>query len=275
MQKTSFILLLILTSVAFLSCSKKPLHTSKTLESSNKLPEAGSIEWIDRLQYDHDNKLAYGYFNDARNLVIRTMTSDRNTITKMFAAGFTIHIDTTGKKEGQFAVRYPMAQGMQNMKHPNNNSHSPPNKINGISDNTMHKDVERRLYASLNRIELSGFSQEAIETTQLNTRTGAGITAWIKIDSTSTMYYELKIPLADIFADGNYKNKLFSIGLISGEMELPRGNNTPAANMSMDPGGNRQQGHGSRGNMERQQRMVQMQTLNQSIEIWVKRIELK
>jgi hypothetical protein len=204
------------------------------------------------------------------------MTSDRNTITKMFAAGFAIHIDTTGKKEAQFTVRYPMAQGMQNMKHPNDNSRLRSNKINEPSDNTMHKDVEQRLHASLNRIELVGFSKEAVAAAHLNTRRGSGITAWMKIDSTSTMYYELSIPLHEIFVDGNYDDKMFSIGFVSGEMELPTGNNnTPGANMSMGPGGGRQQGGGGHRNMDRQQHQARNQALSQAIDIWIKRIKLK
>lgn len=277
MHKISLLIVFAYLALALASCSKKPLYKSKTLEPVAEMPAAGSIEWIDRLQYNSEYKIAYGYFNDETDLVIRTMVTDRSTIMKMFATGFTIRIDTTGKKNPQYSIKYPLAQGMQNMprqegrNQPKNNT---PNEMNPAGN------MDTRLKTALNRIEIEGFDDEAINGTQLNSRTGDGITAWIQVDSTLTMYYELKIPLRDILTNGYTSKSTLSIGLESGEIEMP--SNGPPANISMQPGGGKSGGGGGRqnegmrpGGAEMQQQRAEMQSMSQAIKIWIKRIELQ
>ena len=242
-------------------------------------PEAGSLAWIDRMQYDAKNNISYAYFSDSKDLLIRTMVTDRSTITKMFAAGFTIHIDTTGKKDPQFSIKYPLAQGMQNMPRPgerNNNNNALNAEVRPANDLTS------RLKTALNQIELLGFNEGQTNSTLLNSRRGEGICAWIFMDDNQSMYYELKIPLQYISNAGFVPGKMISLGFESGKIDLPPAG--PQANMSMRPGGGgggrsgggggRPQGGGDRAAMGNQQGIAEMQSLSKPIKIWIKRIEL-
>lgn len=282
MKKTSVIFIFLSTILMLSSCSKKPLHKSKSLGPVADRPEVGSLAWIDRLQYDGENSLAYGVFNNDRDLVIRTMTRNNSTMTKMFAGGFTISIDTTGKKKPQFAVSYPMPQGMQPVR--DENAELPT--VRNRSDFRSPPNRNLRFKTALNRIELKGFDQETIDGAILNTRDGKGITAWISLDSTG-MFYELKIPLAAIFNQQNSTGKIISVGFVSGELDLPSrggpgedlrpedfgpeigpGGRTPRSGTGR-PGGNMSSGRPGGGMGPARD------ALSKPIDIWMKRIELR
>lgn len=278
MYRIFLMILFIYLAIALSSCSKKPLHLSKSLEALSERPEAGSIQWIDRMQYDAKNNISYGYFNDSIDLVIRTMVTDRSTITKMFAAGFTIHIDTTGKKDPQFSIKYPLAQGMQNMPGPGERN---KNKESLQAEARPDNELTNRLKTALNQIEIIGFDEEQTNSTLLNSRQGEGITAWIIIDKNQSLYYELKIPLRYMYGESYHPGRLISLAIESGKIDLP--SNRPPANMSMNPGGNsggrsgggRGQGGRSHNAADKQPGTTQMQSLSKPIKIWIKRIELK
>ena len=253
------------------------MHTSKKLEASGEKPKAGSLGWIDRLQYDQKNKIAYGYFNDDTSLVVRVMASEKSTINKIFAAGFTIHIDTTGKKNPQYSINYPLAQGMKNMRPPGRENNS---ALQSPSQSGIQENMDKRLQTSLNSIALIGFSKKALDNAILNSRTGEGITAWIKIDSSATMYYELKVPLDELFTSTNKSDKIISIGLESGKIDLPS-QAGPTGNRGMEPignggrpGGGRPPGGGGQHGRDGTVQPQQIQALSQAIKIWIKRIEL-
>jgi len=277
MYRNFLMILFIYLAIAFSSCSKKPLHKSKALEAATARPEAGTIQWIDRMQYDAKNNISYGYFNDSTDLVIRTMVTDQSTITKMFAAGFTIHIDTSGKKDPQFSIKYPLAQGLQNMPRPGGRNNK--NETTSAEAKPTH-NISTRLKTALNQIEIIGFDEEQTNNALLNSRQGEGITAWIIIDKNQTLYYELKIPLHYMYGESYRPKRMITLGFESGKLDLP--SNGPPASISMNPGGNsggrsgggRGQGNGSHAGMDKQQGMAQMQSLSKPIKIWIKRIEL-
>lgn len=282
MRTTPVIFLVLSTVVILSSCSKKPLQKSKSLEPVAERPEAGSLAWIDRLQYDEVNSLAYGVFNNDRDLVIRTMTRNNNTMMKMFAGGFTISIDTTGKKKPQFTIIYPLPQGMQPVREESGGRPTERNR----RDFRNPPNRNLRFKTALNRIELKGFDQEIIEGATLNSRDGEGITAWISLDSTG-MFYELKIPITAIFNQENTTGKIISVGFNSGELDLPSrgepgedmrpddfgpeigtGSRTPRGGTGR-PGGSMSSGRPGGGMSPARD------ALSKPINIWMKRIELR
>lgn len=263
-------LILIIIICAF-SCSKKPLHHSQMLEPSGDRPEPGTAAWIDRLQYDGQNNMSYGYFNNDQNLVIRSMVNDPSTVMKIFATGFIVRIDTNARKDPQFLIKYPLPQGLQNLREKMNQQlHAPAEKPGDR--------VRQRFLTALNRIGLEGFSEIAVNNATLNSRTGGGITAWIHLDSASTMFYELKIPLKEIYGNKYPTTKpVLSIGFESGALEAPGGR--PVSQMPRGvagrPGGGIYPGGTMTGSQaDRQQQLARMQTLFRPIDIWIKRIEL-
>jgi len=275
MYRLSFMIFLFYLLFALTSCSKKPLHTCKVLESSDSQPKAGSVEWIDKLQYNNKYKLSYGIFNEQEHLVVRMMVTDRTTISKMFAAGFTITIDTTGKKESHFAVKYPLPQGMPEMDQIRGQQNAGHLKTR---ENVIGDKMKKRFETALNQIELFGFSEDALNNTVLNSRKGSGITAWIIVDSTATMHYEVRLPLAGLFPAGLSESTQFSVGFESGELDIsPPNGNTNRMSAGMDRprsgahpnGGNRPDAAG------REARMTQMQAMSTPVDFWVKRIAFK
>jgi hypothetical protein len=262
-----------------MSFSKKPLYKSKTLEPPSQRPEPGTEAWIGKLQYNDESKLAYGCFNNQNDLVIRLKVTDPNVVTKIFATGFTISIDTTGRKNPQFWVKYPLPQGMQNMPRPEELSM----KGNSLNPGKDPKEMmKNHLKTALNQIEIEGFSDAAVKQTTVNSRSGEGITAWIMIDSVMNMYYELKIPLKELSGKENLTENMISLGFESGKMEMPAmgpggGGGRPGGGMSSPGGaaggGGKGRGMGQ-GGPDMQQRAASMQMLTEPIKIWMKRIEL-
>lgn len=211
-------LLILMVVLVLMSFSKKPLYKSKTLEPPSQRPEPGTEAWIGKLQYNDESKLAYGCFNNQNDLVIRLKVTDPSVVTKIFATGFTISIDTTGRKNPQFWVKYPLPQGMQNMPRPEERSMTGNSRYQGKDPKEMMKN---HLKTALNQIEIEGFSDAAVKQTTVNSRIGEGITAWIMIDSVMNMYYELKIPLKELSGNENLTENMISLGFESGKMELP------------------------------------------------------
>lgn len=272
--------LILMSVVIVMSFSKKPLYKSKSLEPSSQRPEPGTEAWIGKLQYNDESKLAYGCFNNQNDLVIRLKVTDPNVVTKIFASGFTISIDTSGRKNPQFWVKYPLPQGMQNMPRPEERSMTGNSRNPGKDPNEMMKN---HLKTALNQIEIEGFSDAAVKQTTVNSRSGEGITAWIMIDSVMNMYYELKIPLKELSGKDDLTKNMISLGFESGKMELPpmgpgSGGGRPGGGMS-PPGGSSGSGD-NEGDMKQRtpderQRTASMETLTEPIKIWMKRIELK
>jgi len=284
MKKYLSIFMMLCTMIPLISCSRKPLYKSKPLEPVSERPEPGSEAWIGKLQYNDKYKLAYGCFNDDKDLVIRVKVTDRNVMAKIFSAGFTISIDTTAKKNPQFAIKYPLPQGMQNMQQPEERN------MNDAGRNRPGKPDEKmknRFKMALNQIEIHGFSDEAVKKATVNSRNGDGITAWIFNDSAMNMYYELKIPLGEIASREYLSKNCISVGFESGKMAMPSfapgrqgrpgGGMRPSGEISGGemsgsgrPGGGRP---GERGEM--QPRIASSETLTTPINIWMKRIELQ
>ena len=279
MKKPIPALIILIMALTMMSFSKKPLYKSKTLEPASQRPEPGTAAWIDRLQYNDKDKIAYGCFNNDSNLVIRLKVTDKNVVTKIFAAGFTISIDTTAKKDPQFSVKYPLPQGMQNMPLAADRN---PGGLNPNLTKNPDEKMKNRMKTALNQIEINGFDDEAVKNAMINSRSGTGITAWIMIDTAMNMYYELKIPLKELSGKGNLTENMISLGFESGKVELPAtgqggGGGRPGGGMSSpggSPGGGGHGGGMNQRNPDLQQRAASMETLTEPIKIWMKRIEL-
>ncbi len=268
-------LLILMSVLIVMSFSKKPLYKSKSLEPSSQRPEPGTEAWIGKLQYNDESKLAYGCFNNQNDLVIRLKVTDPNVVTKIFASGFTISIDTSGRKNPQFWVKYPLPQGMQNMPRPEERYMMSKYQNPGKDPKEM---MTNRFKTALNQIELEGFDAAAVKNAKVNSRIGDGITAWIMIDSVMNMYYELKIPLKELSVKGILSENIISLGFESGKMEMtamdPEGRGgRPGGGMS-PPGGGGQGRSMGQGSPDMQQRTASMQVLTEPIKIWMKRIEL-
>jgi hypothetical protein len=272
-------LLILMVVLVMMSFSKKPLYKSKALEPVSQRPEPGTAAWIDKLQYNDNDKIAYGCFNDDSNLVIRLKVTDKSVVTKIFATGFTISIDTIGKKDAQFSIKYPLPQGMQSMPQAFDRN---PGSLNPNLTKKTNETMKNRMKTALNQIEINGFDDVAVKNATVNSRNGDGISAWIMIDSVMNMYYELKIPLKELSGKDNLNENIISLGFESGRMELPAtgqggGGGKPSGGMS-SPGGSH--GGGGQGgsmnprNPDMQQRAASMETLTEPIKIWMKRIEL-
>jgi hypothetical protein len=278
MYRYPFVILFLYLLVALSSCSKKPLHTSKILEPADANYQPGSVEWIDKMQYNGKAKVSYGIFNDEEHLVVRMMTNDRSTITKIFAAGLALSIDTTGKKTSHFVVKYPLPQGMPKMDRMRGQENA--GQFQNQEDR-MGGEMMNRFRPALNQIDLLGFSDDELDNAVLNSRSGSGITAWIKMDSMGTLNYEVRLPLVELFPAGHSPNTQFSVGFESGPLDV----SAPARNenrMSMDgppeggrSGGGRPGGGGRPDDADREVRMAQMQSISTPIDFWVNRIAFK
>jgi uncharacterized membrane protein YgcG len=277
MERQIRFLMIAITLALISSCSKKPLQSSKYFSIEVKETPTESVEWIDNLKYDDKSQIAYGIFNNDSDLVIRVLARDQATIMKMFMTGFTVWIDTTGGKEGQFGVKYPLAQGRSEM------DRDRTGRETGTPNQKQSQEKLARLQTALNSIEIIGFSPEAEANVELGSKSGDGICAWINLESEMDMYYELKIPLNDLAINDQ---KMISIGFESGSVDMPSGGPPGGGKPGggMNPGGGGPPGGGGRsgggGGQQRgdgadpSQGQSDMKAMSQAIDLWIKRVQL-
>jgi len=104
-----------ISSLALLSChsSKKAGKAPTTLPGNWQAQpvtiDGDSKDWPSPYpNYDSKSKVAYATSNDRRYVYISLETGDEFTQIKILKAGMTVAIDTSGNREPQFRINYPL-----------------------------------------------------------------------------------------------------------------------------------------------------------------------
>ena len=141
--------------------------------------------------YDTDTRLNYTITNDDKNLYICFRTADVQAQMKLLKAGFTLWIDTKGKKNQLTGIRYPLPQSLLPDHGENLSTSSPRGEKRDMSK------VGQRLLASQKQMELIGFKNTANggnPNGMTFLRTNEGIAVAMNADSTGELVYEATIP---------------------------------------------------------------------------------
>jgi hypothetical protein len=182
-----------------------------------------SSDWNTTLE-NKGSGVSYGISNDSENLYIRLNISDQTIQRKIFMAGLTIWVDTTGKKKEKVGIICPIQKAPAKMdRNAMKKMNSPP-----------AFDKNQILEA-----EFIGFAK-SIQTYYLDNNP-YGIEVSFDVDEFKSMYYEMRIPLSTIYKNNvDLSSKLLSIGIETGAIEMP-----DRDQMSANMGGGRSGGSGS------------------------------
>lgn len=267
MRKTDKIMKykLLIFSILFTACS--------VYESGYQDPpliiDGSSSDWKTTLESESPG-VSYGISNDSENLYIRLNITDQDIQRKIFMAGLTLWIDTTGKKKEDLGIICPIQKATVRMD---------KNAMKGMNNPPDFNKNE------LLEAEFIGFSKSIC--TYYISNNPYKINVSIDIDEFKSMYYEMQIPLLTLYTGySDLTNKSLSIGFETGSIEKPNRDQ-----MTANMGGGRPGGMGGRsggmggvpsGGMgdntgrlsEGMPNQASMQSLSSPTKFWVKNIQL-
>ena len=100
---------LLLPALLLLACSRQPTASSASrFAASPPAIDGQASDWADSLRYDPASKLQYQVLNDGRTLYVRLKAADAATQARIVRRGLTVWLDTTGRNQHQFGVRFPL-----------------------------------------------------------------------------------------------------------------------------------------------------------------------
>jgi hypothetical protein len=222
--------------------------------------DGSSSDWTTTLD-SKNSDLSYGISNDKDNLYIRINIIDQSIQKKIMLGGLTLYIDTTGKKKEKVGITCPVKKALSKMDR-----------------NMMKKMQSQQEWKRDQLLEIEFFGFKIHNESYFVSQNPYGIEVSIDQDQFRSLYYEMKIPLKSIY--DNYSNlslKTLSIGIETGNLDMPTPGNRPAGMNSrptgMSGGG---KGGGRAGNKPSGVRpdSSSMSNLTSPTKIWIKNIKL-
>ncbi len=178
--------------------------SSKTLAPSTKstshflatapVIDGKATEWTDSLHYDPNSKLQYQVLNDARTVYVRLKANDAPTQAKFVYLGMVVWLDTTGRNQQQFGIRYPLPVDLESL------SKTQPERPAGAMGPSAaerlaeHQTRMRSVLTNAQQMELLNFHGSK-EPTLADAQSLLGVKAAIDLDAQGNLIYELAVPL--------------------------------------------------------------------------------
>jgi len=231
------LVLFALQTYAFSICNAQSKPSLNTLQPPPAVMTVdGDLnEWGDTLRYyNEDQKIYYSLANDQNNLYMAIRINDRSEQRRILGAGFTLSIDTKGKKKESFSVTFPIG-GKPDMA-PDDDTQS----LDGSKPNTVdnHEEKAKANLTKLRQIKVTGFKD--VESELITTSNTYGFKAAIDFDKDGNLICETVIPLSLFHAEDIGKNEWAFNFRINGIVR-------PAAKRIDEDGSAENQGRGSRG----------------------------
>jgi hypothetical protein len=157
-----------------------------------------ATEWTDSLQYDPNSKLQYQVLNDARTLYVRIKANDAPTQAKFAYLGMVVWLDTTGRNQQQFGIRYPLPVDLESL-----NKAQPERPAGAMGPSAAERLAEhqvrlRSVLTGAQQMELLNFHGSK-EPTLADAQSLLGVKAAIDLDAQGSLIYELAVPLRLIY----------------------------------------------------------------------------
>lgn len=188
-MKKLFIPVVTLCMVTFFAgCSSMKELTSKW--SDNKIVIDGSQEdWQNKLNYNTDEGIAYGFCNDSENLYVCLTTGNRGRMFQLMRAGFIVWFEPVNNGGKMIGIEYPVGETIFTSDEEKNMAMEPDKE-------TKMKDFTEGMITRL-QLEQNEFiilNKEKFPLTAFPLQNKAGIE--IKLGYHLQQFvYELKIPL--------------------------------------------------------------------------------
>ncbi|MET4075540.1 hypothetical protein [Hymenobacter sp. UYCo722] len=174
------------TILLLLGCSRQPMASSASRFAATPPTIDGQpTDWADSLRYDPASKLQYQVLNDGRTVYLRLKVADQATQARVLRRGLTIWLDTTGRNQHQFGVRYPLGGA------PPVNQTSAPDPNASLADRRARRTLA---LADLREMELLNYKGSK-EPTLTDAQSALGVKAALGFNAQDDLIYELAVPL--------------------------------------------------------------------------------
>ncbi|MCI1187059.1 hypothetical protein MON38_06480 [Hymenobacter sp. DH14] len=180
------------TALLVLACSRQPTASpAARFAASPPTIDGQASDWADSLRYDPASKLQYQVLNDGRMIYVRLKATDAATQGRIVRLGLTVWLDTTGRNQHQFGVRYPLGGRSQ----PELGPPQPDNPDASAADRQATRRARIALaLAGLREMELLNYKGSK-EPTLTDAQSQLGVKAALAADAQEDLVYELAVPL--------------------------------------------------------------------------------
>jgi hypothetical protein len=244
MKKALFAVIALLTALYIYGCGSAKEVTSHW--SGDKIKVDGNQEdWQNKLNYNSDEGIAYGFCNDGSNLYVCFTTGNRARIFQMIRAGFIIWFEPVNNGGKVIGIEYPVGVNEINSDEPENMERNPEDQ----------NRMENRITEMINNLQLQQnefiiLNKEKFPLTAYSFQNKVGID--IKVGyHLGQLVYEMKIPLKGLNEDeyGVYSSPGDALKVGFQTVELDR---SSFGNMRSGMGGEGrgEGGFGGRGGMD-------------------------
>ena len=185
MMISRFRLALLPTTLLALACSRQPTASpAARFAATPPTTDGQATDWADSLRYDPASKLQYQVLNDSRTVYVRLKVADQSTQARVLRLGLTIWLDTTGRSQHQFGVRFPLGGPP-----PPNQAAPDPNA--SLADRRMRRTLA---LADLREMELLNYKGSK-EPTLTDAQSPLGVKVAFGFNAQDDLIYELAVPL--------------------------------------------------------------------------------
>jgi hypothetical protein len=231
-------------------------HSSKHSGSKDVLPgtwqaqpvviDGDSKDWPSPYpNYDSKAMVAYATSNDKYNLYITMETGDELTQVKILKQGMTVSIDTSGKKDAQLSINYPLENDNDDVDL-KRQSRSKSADAQSYENRKMEQNINK-LMQSANQFTLDGFSTACNGGYIVSQSSPCGIKVRASIDEYKELVWEVVIPFKAIYNKDSitkaYAGKPISVCFAINAFTHPKkedsgggGNSTGGGDASMNNG---------------------------------------
>ena len=169
-----------------LACSRQPQASlASRFSAAPPAIDGQATDWTDSLRYDPASKLQYQLLNDTRTVYVRLKAADATTQARLLRLGFVVWLDTTGRHQQQFGVRFPLPDRM---------AAALPRPGEASNEQVDRRTRMRLILGSLHEMELLHYKGSS-EPTLTDTQSPLGVKLAVGIDDQENLIYELAVPL--------------------------------------------------------------------------------
>ena len=173
------------TALLLLACSRRPTASpAARFAATPPAIDGQPTDWADSLRYDPTSKLQYQVLNDGRTVYLRLKVADQATQARVLRRGLTIWLDTTGRHQRQFGVRYPLGGPP-----PPNQTAPDPNA--SLADRRLRRTLA---LAEMREMELLNYKGNK-EPTLTDALSPLGVKVALGFNAQDDLIYELAVPL--------------------------------------------------------------------------------
>lgn len=153
MKKALYAVIVILTALYSYGCGSTKELTSHW--SGDKIKVDGDQEdWQNKLNYDSDAGIAYGFCNDDNNLYVCFTTGNRARIFQIIRAGFILWFEPVSNNGKMIGIKYPVGVNEINSEEPENMETNPDDQNrmeNRIADMINNLQLQQNEFIFLNK----------------------------------------------------------------------------------------------------------------------------